>query len=105
VNWLTSSGPAGAARRVALVVALLALAALVLAPPAGVRTDDLPFVDDSDGGESRPSSLQILAAALPARPAVLTEPGPSGHATPRASTLSAGPVLPRTLPSRDPPRG
>jgi len=91
---------------VALVVALLALAALVLAPPAGVRTDDLPFVDDSDGGESRPSSsLQVLAAVLPALPAVLTEPGPSAHAAPRASALSAGPVLRRTLPSRAPPRG
>jgi len=90
---------------VALVAALLALAALVLAPPAGVRTDDLPFVDDSDGGESRPSSLQVLAAVLPALPAVLTEPGPSGHAAPRPSALSAGPVLRSTLPSRAPPRG
>ena len=88
------------------MVALLALAALVLAPPADARTDDLPFLEDSDGKESRPSSsLQILTADLPARPAVLTAPGPSGHAMPRQSALPAGRLLRRTLASRAPPRG
>ena len=90
----------------ALAAALLALAAMVLAPPAGARTDDLPFVEDSDGKESRPSSsLQIVAAGLHARPPVLTEPRLSGHATPGPSALAAGPALRRTLPSRAPPRG